>query len=198
MRPTGQAPASAVDAGLARAVAERRDRAAFASIYDRHAPAVYGVARRVIRDAALAEDVVQEVFLTLWTATERFDPARGTLRSYLLTMVHHRAVDAVRRAASRYAASLDSDRETGEPVEAVLDTVLRLADADQVQRAIAALPPAQRDTLLLAYWGGHTQAEIADLTGVPLGTVKSRAFSAVTRLRGLLTLPGGPVMRGTG
>ncbi len=151
----------------------------------------------MLRDAALAEDVVQEAFLVLWTTPERFDPSRGTLRSWLMTVVHHRAVDAVRRIVGHAVVALDPAGETGPPVEAAGETVLRLAEADRVHRALATLPVEQRNALLLAYWGGHTQSEIADLTGVPIGTVKSRVFAGFRRLRTQLGLSGEPA-RGAG
>lgn len=178
------------DVALARRVADQHDHEAFAAVYDRHAAAAYGVARRILRDTSLAEDVVQEVFIGFWTTPERFDPDRGTLRAWLVTMAHHRSVDAVRRAVTRAAVSLDGIDEPGPAAEDAQDAALRLADADRVRQALAMLPAEQRQTLLLAYWGGHTQAEIADITGVPIGTVKSRVFNAFRRLRGQLSRTG--------
>jgi RNA polymerase sigma factor (sigma-70 family) len=180
-----------IDAALARRIAEDRDPDAFDALYGRHAAAAYGIARRVLCDAALAEDVVQDVFLGFWTSPERFDPSRGTLKTWLLMIVHRRSVDAVRRAVVRRKVDLIDD--LGPPAEDVQDTALRHADAAQVRHALAALPESQRQALLLAYWGGHTQAEIADLIGVPLGTVKSRVYTGFQRLRAqlLTSAPGG-------
>jgi RNA polymerase sigma-70 factor (ECF subfamily) len=179
-----------VDAALARQIVENRDREAFGALYGRHAPAVYGIARRVLRDPALAEDVVQEVFLGFWTSPERFDPNRGTLRTWLMMIAHRRSVDAVRRAVARPAVCLDIIDDLGPPVEDAQNAALRRADADLVQHAVAALPADQRQALLLAYWGGHTQAEIAALTGVPIGTVKSRIYTGFQRLRAQLRTAG--------
>jgi RNA polymerase sigma factor (sigma-70 family) len=175
-----------VDAALVRRIVENRDREAFDALYNRHAAAVYGIARRVLRDPALAEDVVQEVFLEFWTRPERFDRRRGALRTWLLTIAHRRSVDAVRGATARRAVYLEVIDDLGPPGEDTQDAALRHADADSVRNALAALPPDQRRALLLAYWGGHTQVEIAALTGVPIGTVKSRVFSAFQRLRAQL------------
>ncbi len=185
-----------VDAALVRRIVEDRDRDAFDAVYGRHAPAVYGVARRVLCDAALAEDVVQEVFLGFWTRPERFDPSRGTLRTWLVMIVHRRSVDEVRRAVAHPTVNLVD--ETGPLVEDPQDTALRRVEADGVRHALAALPVDQRKALLLAYWGGHTQAEIATLTGVPLGTVKSRVFSGFRRLRAQLHPAGERAPRGEG
>lgn len=198
MRPVARVRASGaeVDAALARRVVEDRDQAAFDALYDRHAAAVYGLARRVLRDPALAEDVCQEVFLGFWAAPERFDPSRGTLRTWLMVIVHRRSVDVVRRAIARRTVGLGDD--VGPQTEDAQDTALRRADADSVRLALAALPPTQRQALLLAYWGGHTQAEIADLTGVPIGTVKSRVYTGFRRLRTQLRTPGDGASRGEG
>lgn len=188
MRPVARARASDadVDAALARRIVDNRDREAFDTLYGRHAAAVYGIALRVLRDPAVAEEVVQEVFLGLWTRAERFDPSRGSLRTWLLMIGHRRSVDAVRRDVARRAAYRDLVDDVGPPVEDTQDTALRRAEAESVQHALAELPAVQREALLLAYWGGRTQAEIADLTGVPIGTVKSRVYKGFKRLRAQL------------
>ncbi len=184
-----------VDAALARRIVDR-DQEAFDALYDRHAAAIYGVALRVLRDPALAEDVVQEVFLELWARPECFDPSRGSLRTWLLVIGHRRSVDAVRRDVARRTAYQHLVDEPGPRVEDTQDTALRRADAESVQHALAALPDVQRRVLLLAYWGGQTQAEIADLTGVPIGTVKSRVYTAFRRLRAELGTAGASTSRG--
>lgn len=181
-----QASSADVDAVLIRRIAEDGDLEAFDALYGRHAEAAYGIARRVVRDTGLAEDVVQEVFLGVWTQPERFDPTRGTLRAWLLTIVHHRSVDAVRRSVARPAVHLDRLADLESPAEDTQDAVLRRADADRVRTAMATLPAEQRQALLLAYWGGYTHVKIADITGVPLGTVKSRVFAGFKRLRAQL------------
>ncbi|HEY0816474.1 MAG TPA: sigma-70 family RNA polymerase sigma factor [Pseudonocardia sp.] len=167
-----------------------RDQEAFEDVYTRHAAAVYGVARRVLRDPALAEDVAQEVFLDFWRRPERFDGSRGALQSWLVTIAHRRSVDVVRSAAARRSVYVDVVDDLGPPSEDAQDATLRRAEADTVQHALAALPTDQRRALLLAYWGGHTQVEIAALTGVPVGTVKSRVFGGFRRLRTLLCAAG--------
>jgi RNA polymerase sigma factor (sigma-70 family) len=185
-----------VDAALVRRIVEHRDPEAFDALYDRHAAAVYGIARRVVRDQALAEDVVQEVFLDFWSRPERFDRTRGALRTWLLMIAHRRSVDAVRSAVACRSVYTDLMDDVGPPAEDTQDAALRRADVVRVQQALAALPVDQRRALLLAYWGGHTQAEIAALTGVPIGTVKSRVYSGFQRLRAQLRVAGEGMSRG--
>lgn len=155
----------------------------------------YGRLRRLCRlllgDAQEAEDVVQEVFLTLWREPTRFDPSRGDFATWLLTLIHHRAVDTVRKE-STIRRRVVSAPEAGEdwsptPVPGADAAAISRVAAGQVRTALRRLPVEQRRVLALAYFGGHTQREIAVLTGVPLGTVKSRTFAAVQRLRSLLT-----------
>ncbi len=137
----------------------------------------------------MAEDVVQEVFLTLWRDPARYDPERGEFATWLLTLVHHKAVDAVRResAARRRTVSAAQAGEESSPVLGADDEALAEVAAGQVREALRRLPVEQRQALALAYYGGYTQREVAVLTGVPLGTVKSRMFAGVARLRMLLT-----------
>lgn len=190
------------DATLLRAVAERAPQALDA-FYDRFARRAYALARRICVDEALAEDVVQEVFLHVWRHPDRFDATRGSVATWLMTMVHHRAVDAVRREATRRKYTVPpaedgdewsaQDRLPSGPGadEAALDRVV----AGHVREALGQLPTEQREALTLAYFGGFTQREVASIAGVPLGTVKSRMFTAVRTLRGLLD---GRVERGEG
>lgn len=180
-----------VDSDLARRVVEDGDREAFEVLYCRHCDAAYGIAWRVLHDAELAQDVVQEAFLGFWTSRERFNPDRGSLRTWLLTIVHNRSVDAVRRSVSRPVVPLELE-DFESPSEDTQDTALRRTEAERVRHALATLPVEQRRALLLAYWGGHTQSEIATLTGVPIGTVKSRIFAGFKRLRDQLHGAGGP------
>lgn len=185
-----EAPGDGVaDATLLQAVADRGPRA-LADFYDRFARRAYSLARRVCVDEALAEDVVQEVFLQVWRQPERFDASRGSVSTWLMTMVHHRAVDAVRREATRRKHTV-SPAEDGEEWnvppgpgadEAALDAVV----AGHVREALKQLPAEQKQALELAYFGGFTQREVASIAGVPLGTVKSRMFTAVRTLRGVL------------
>ena len=166
------------------ALVARGDEQALAELYDRFGRVAYGVALRVLRDAALAEDAVQDGFLTAWRTAAGFDPARGKASTWLLTLVHRRAVDVVRREERRRADVLDdapiaSGDATDESVE-IRD------ERRRVQAALAKLPPDQREALELAYYGGLTQTELAERLGVPLGTIKSRMFTALSRLRDLL------------
>lgn len=156
-------------------------------LYERYARLVHSVAQRICRDQSLAEDVVQEVFLMLWREYSRYNPARGTFPAWLLTVVRHKAVDAVRRehAAHRNTvlSSADGEFASGPAAdEAVLESVV----AGQLHAALHRLPLQQRQSLLLAYYGGYTYREISELVEVPLGTVKSRIFLGLRRLRMLL------------
>jgi RNA polymerase sigma-70 factor (ECF subfamily) len=144
----------------------------------------------------LAEDVVQEVFLTLWRDPGRYDPSRGGFATWLLTLIHHKSVDAVRRESTlrRRMVTVPEAGEDWSPtaVPGADQAAIARVAAGQVRTALHRLPPEQRQVLALAYFGGHTQREIAVLTGVPLGTVKSRMFTAVQRLRSLLADQLGP------
>jgi RNA polymerase sigma factor (sigma-70 family) len=163
---------------------------ALAALYDRYGRPSYSLARRICVDEALAEDVVQEAFLVVWRDPERFDPARGAVSSWLLTLVHHRAVDAVRREATRrrrtVAPSEDGEEWNAAPGPGADQAALGAVVAGKVREALASLPAEQREALALAYFGGYTQREVASLVGVPLGTVKSRMFTGTRKLRGLL------------
>jgi RNA polymerase sigma-70 factor (ECF subfamily) len=159
---------------------------ALAEAFRRHAGAVLALARRVLGDAALGEEVVQEVFLKLWSAPERFDPARGSLRSFLLAQAHGRAVDMLRSNSSRRRreerdASLSA--ESGYDIER---EVWDLAVAEHLQGVVKTLPADERKAIELAYFGGHTYREVATMLGQPEGTVKSRIRSGLKRMRGLL------------
>jgi RNA polymerase sigma-70 factor (ECF subfamily) len=141
----------------------------------------------VLRDEELAEDAVQEAFLTAWRTCARFVPERASARAWLLTLVHRRAVDLVRRQERRKAEPLEGAPEPESP-PADEDALLRL-ERDRVVRALAQLPDREREALELAYYGGFTQSELAERLGQPLGTIKSRMFSGLARLRDLLAEP---------
>jgi RNA polymerase sigma-70 factor (ECF subfamily) len=187
------AEADAPDEELVRAVAAGAH-PALAALYDRYGRRAYSLARRVCRDDNLAEDVVQEVFLAFWRDPERFDPGRGGFATWILTLVHHKSVDAVRRESAvrrRTVAVIDEGQEWSIPPAPGADLgALQSMEAGQVRDALGRLPPEQREALTLAYFGGYSQREVAALTGVPLGTVKSRMFTGMRRLRGVL----GPVL----
>lgn len=164
------------------ALVARSEEAALGELYDRYGAAAFRLARRIVRDSALAEDVVQEAFLAIWRGAARFLPERARAAAWIMTLVHRRAVDVVRREQRRRGLPLedgDDDRVEGAADDAVW---LRL-ERERVQRALAALPDQQRETLELAYYGGFTQAELADRLGRPLGTIKSQMFAGLTSLR---------------
>jgi RNA polymerase sigma factor (sigma-70 family) len=166
------------------ALVARSDESALAELYDRVGGTAYGLAYRVLRDEALAEDAVQEAFLGLWRNAGSFIPERAKASTWILTLVHRRAVDLVRREQRRRAEPIEGAPEpaVGSAEEAAW---LRL-DRERVQGALAQLPAQQREAIELAYYGGYTQSELAERLGQPLGTIKSRMFSGLTRLRELL------------
>jgi RNA polymerase sigma-70 factor (ECF subfamily) len=167
------------------ALVARSDDTALAELYDRFGRVSYGVALRVVRDPALAEDAVQDAFLSVWRSAGRFVAERAKASTWILTLVHRRAVDIVRREEPRRAEPLsEAPQATGETTED--EAFLRL-QRGRVQDALRQLPDQQREALELAYYGGFTQSELADRLGQPLGTIKSRMFSGLSRLRELLS-----------
>ncbi len=167
------------------ALVARSDEVALAELYDRHGAIAYGLARRVVRDAALAEDAVQEAFLAIWRGAERFVPDKARASTWILTLVHRRAVDIVRREERRRAEPLDETRAEAPDASAEDAAWLRF-ERERVQAALRRLPDAQRETLELAYYGGFTQSELAERLGRPLGTIKSQMFAALGTLREIL------------
>jgi len=164
------------------------DSGALEALYRRYGRPCYGLARRILTDEQFAQDVVQEVFLTVWRDASRYDPARGAFSSWLLSMTHHKAVDAVRREENlrkrRTTADVLDDKVSEAP--AVDEEVWSLLRRSRVREALQLLPAPQREALTLAYFGGYTQREIAGLTGTPLGTVKTRMLAGMRRLRDAL------------
>lgn len=166
------------------ALVARGEEGALAELYDRLGGIAYSLALRVLRDRALAEDAVQEAFLAVWRSAARFVPERARAQSWILTLVHRRAVDLVRREAVRRAEPLDdTDRPGGEAADQ--PTWLRY-ERERVQKALRTLPDQQRELIELAYYDGFTQSQLAERVGVPLGTVKSRMFTGLSRLGELL------------
>jgi RNA polymerase sigma-70 factor (ECF subfamily) len=173
------------DAALVLAVA-RGDDNALATIYRRHADTCYALARRVVNDRTLAEEVVQELFVRLWRQPERFDPERGSLRSFLLAQVHGRSVDLLRSEVARRGREERDVTRTLHTDDDLERAVLDLTEADAVRSALAALAEGERQAIELAYFGGHTYREVATLLEQPEGTVKSRIRSGLLRMRAAL------------
>jgi RNA polymerase sigma factor (sigma-70 family) len=166
------------------ALVARADEDALAELYDRFGRVAYGLALRIVRDPALAEDAVQEAFLAVWRSAARFVAERAKASTWILTLVHRRAVDLVRREQPRRAEPLETaPPQAGEDTE---EEAWRRLRRVRVQEALKRLPDKQREALELAYYGGFTQSELADRLGEPLGTIKSRMFSGLANLRDLL------------
>lgn len=167
------------------------DHRAMKLLYRRYSRPAYTLARRICNDTGMAEDVVQEVFLAVWRQPSNYDPERGRFVTWLLTLVHHRSVDSVRKRSSmrRRSVSLcDDDQDWfASPGPGADEAAIGAVLAGQVREALGRLPAEQREALTLSYFGGYTHYEIAELTGVPVGTVKSRLFTGVRRLRILLS-----------
>jgi RNA polymerase sigma-70 factor (ECF subfamily) len=171
------------------ALAARSEQSALAELYDRFGRPAYGLALRILRDESLAEDAVQEAFLTLWRTAARFVPERGKASTWILTLVHRRAVDLVRREERRRADALEQSPEQVSR-DAVDEEAWLRFQRERVQDALRKLPDQQREAIELAYYGGFTQSELAERLGQPLGTIKSRMFMGLARLRELLGEPG--------
>jgi RNA polymerase sigma factor (sigma-70 family) len=163
------------------------DREAFDDLYRRYSPAAYGLAYRLTAQQLLAQDVVHDAFLALWRAPEAYDPARGPFRTFFLSLVHHRAVDTVRReerlrARTERAANLEPVHDE-DVAEAVTEDAFLGVRRKEVREALAALPTDQRQVLEMAYFQGKTQVQISEEVGIPLGTVKTRTLAAMRKLR---------------
>jgi RNA polymerase sigma factor (sigma-70 family) len=170
------------------ALVARGDEDALGELYDRVSRIAYGLAMRVLRDDRLAEDAVQEGFLAVWRNAAAFRAERAKASTWILTLVHRRAVDLVRREERRRAEPLSEETATGgEGVADATDEAAWLRfERERVQSALRQLPDVQREALELAYYGGFSQSELAERLGVPLGTIKSRMFAGLARLRELL------------
>ena len=166
------------------------DRVAFDRLYHRYSPTAYGIAFRLTGQQLLAQDVVHEAFLALWRAPEAFDAARGAFRSFFLSLVHHRAVDTIRREerirARQERASNLEPVASEDPADEVVDDDSVARRRLEVRAALADLSGDQRQVLEMAYFEGKTQVRIAEELGIPLGTVKTRTFAALRKLRAAL------------
>jgi RNA polymerase sigma-70 factor (ECF subfamily) len=169
---------------------EGGDEEAFRSLFATYAPSAMALALRVVRQSQLAEEIVQEAFLTLWRSPGVFDERRGSVKAWLMTMVHHRAVDVVRREEAQRRRSdemvVGVREEAEDPTDAVLAAVAAPAERDAVRTALRSLPPEQREVLELMYFDGLSQSQVAEKTDAPLGTVKSRALLGMRRMRSVV------------
>jgi RNA polymerase sigma factor (sigma-70 family) len=176
-------------AWMARIVA--RDESAIGELYDAYSAPCHALAGRILVDPQLAQDVVQEVFLAIWRQPERYDPDKATVSTFLLSMTHHKAVDSVRREENQRRRRIPGD-VLSEPIagmpaaDAPDDEVWIRLEQERVRGALADIPEAQREALVLAYYGGYTQTEIAGITNTPLGTVKTRMLAGMRKLNDLL------------
>jgi RNA polymerase sigma-70 factor (ECF subfamily) len=162
----------------------RGDRAAFAELYDATAARVHGLAVRVVRDPAQAEEVTQEAFLEIWRTASRYDASRGSAISWLLTITHRKAVDRVRsaEAASRRESTYHHQNQTVD-TDTTAEAATASLEARRVRTALRALTAAQREAIELAYFGGYTHTEVATLLDLPVGTAKTRIRDGLIRLR---------------
>lgn len=156
---------------------------AFETLYDRYSGLVYSLACGMLQDAQVAQDVTQDVFLAIWREAEAFDLRRGSLRTWILSLAHHKSVDTVRRRR-RHAMSPLPDAMTDDAD--VIARAMRSAEGADVRAALGELSHDQRTAIVLAYYGGYTQREIADRLGAPLGTIKTRIRDGLLRLRAAL------------
>lgn len=159
---------------------------AFRQLYRRYGAAAYGLALRIVKQEFLAEEIVQETFLALWRGAGAYDPSRGSVRTWLLSSVHHRSVDGVRREEAHLRRAERASRQTvpvADVAEEVAEDLDLAGERAEVRTALGSLPSEQREVVELMYYGAMTQSQIADRLGLPLGTVKSRCLLAMRRLR---------------
>jgi len=174
------------DAALLKAV-NSGDEGALETLYRRYGGACFALARRILDDRQLAEDVVQQVFTALWKGSG-YDASRGAVSTWLMSVTHHKSIDVLRREGPRRTrlASEQALLEVAVTGPGPDEEAWMRLRAERTRESLKSLPPEQRELLLLAYYGGYTQVEIAGLTGLPLGTVKSRTLTAMRKLRTLL------------
>lgn len=177
------------------ALVDRNDPAAFELLYDRHGGAAYSLAYRILGDRSAAEDATQEAFLSIWRSRSRYDRARGSVRSWVLTVVRNRAIDTLRRGGAG-APKLDHDDEgvlEARPgPDRTDEEALRRETSRELRGALRSLPSEQSQVIELAYFGGFSQSEIAEIAGLPLGTVKGRMRLGLEKIRAEIAEAIGP------
>lgn len=160
------------------------DRGAFADLYDRISNRVLGLVVRLVRDRSQSEEVTQEVFLEIWQTASRFDSQRGSGMAWVLTMAHRRAVDRIRSAQKSHERDVRIGiRDMERDFDSVAESVEIRVENERVKEAMSRLTPLQREAVILAYYGGYTHSEMAQILGIPLGTVKTRLRDGMIRLR---------------
>ena len=182
MRPE---PAQTTDSEILRAIAGG-DEQALSALYDRYRLILFGLILRILHNQPEAEDVVQEVFLQVWRKASDFDEARGRPFTWLVTLARSRAIDRLRALGSRERTAIEAARDVTDNISDAADDAVKAEQGETVRRALAELPEEQRRTLVLAYFEGLTQSEIAARLNSPLGTVKTRMRSGMIKLRELL------------
>ncbi len=185
--PFGEASAradSAAELSQLLRLASRGDQQSFAQLYDATSARVFGLAVRIVRDPAQAEEVAQEAFLEIWRTASRFDPAKGSAQAWMLTIVHRKSVDRVRsaEASTRRDTSYEQRNQTIEH-DSTADAAHASIEARRVRNALESLTAVQREALELAYFGGYTHTEVASMLDLPVGTAKTRIRDGLIRLR---------------
>lgn len=173
------------DVELVRAIAQG-DEQALAALYDRHGPTLFGLLLRILNDRLEAEDVLQDVFVQVWQEACRFDESRGRPFTWLVTIARSRAIDRVRARGSRDRKETEASRANWEETYDIADDAIRSEESELIHRALAEIPREQREVILLAYFHGLSQSEIASRTGTPLGTIKTRMRAGIKRLKAIL------------
>ncbi len=188
MAADGAAQVGTSDEALLERLAAGVDEDALSELYDRYQGSMYGLAMRITGDAQMAQDAVQEAFVGIWRNAARYSGSKASVRTWMMSIAHHRAIDLVRRRRPTSPLPETETQAVGEAFRSpdVWPEVARAADAEAVRRAMSTLPDAQRETIELAYFEGLTQVEIAERTNAPLGTIKSRVRLGLTQMRRIL------------
>lgn len=185
--PESARPAAVPDLAQLMPLVARGDERAFEQVYDLVSDSVYGLVRRVLRDPAQSAEVTQEVLVEVWRGAARFDPGRGSPQAWIMTLAHRRAVDRVRSAQAAAEREWRAAASSGtRPHDEVAEQVADRLEQERVRRCLDSLTDVQRDSIRLAYYGGYTYPQVAELLAVPLGTVKTRIRDGLIRLRDCL------------